>query len=227
MNLQPCLRTALRAVLVAAQLAAIALPGAPLSIETSPAAFPAGAGGRFLQLGRVNDPRAQVTINGRSSATVNGVTISSLAVNGAGAIRGLVSASCRARNATFLLAAAEANGRLAAAALTVRITPDAPPTLEYEDAYLVAPGGALTIRPRLGPSAPGGIEDLSLRRVSPAFSGRLRVNAQGVVAIEDAPANGSYRIAIRATDRCGRRQDATFTLAVGVNLGREDGRGAP
>lgn len=167
MNLQPGLRTALRAVLVAAHLAAIVLPGAPLSIETAPAEFPAGAGGRFLQLGRVNDRRAQVTINGRSSATVNGVTISSLAVNGAGAIRGLVSTSCQARDATFILAAAEANGQLAAAPLTVRVTPDSAPTLEYEDAYLVAPGGTLTIRPRLGPSDPGGIADVFIHRTSP------------------------------------------------------------
>lgn len=192
-----------------------AAASAPAAIVAAPAEFPAGSAGRFLQLGKVKDKRAQVTINGGASATVNGVTISSLAVNGAGAIRALVSASCRARDARFTLQATADGGGVASAPLTVEVTPNPPPTLGYDSLHTVAPGGKLTIIPARGLSDQGEVADIAVHRVTPKFRGKLSVDEQGVVTVSRAPARGNYNVTIRATDNCGADTYAGFTLKVG------------
>ncbi len=192
-----------------------AAASAPAAIVAAPAEYPAGSAGRFLQLGKVKDKRAQVTINGGASATVNGVTISSLAVNGAGAIRALVSASCRARDARFTLQATADGGWVGSAPLTVEVTPNPPPTLGYDSLHTVAPGGKLTIKPARGLSDQGEVARVAVHRVTPKFRGRLSVDEQGVVTISRAPARGNYNVTIRATDNCGADTYADFTLKVG------------
>jgi len=169
-----------------------AAAGAPLAIITAPAKFPAGSSGRFLQLATVKNRWARVTVNGGASATVNGVTVSSLAVNEAGAARALVSTSCKATNAEFTLRATNGKGGAAPATLAVAVTPNPPPTLGYDGTQTVAPGGTLTIKPTSGLTDQGGVSAVTVRRVTPKFHGALSVDAQGVVTVGKAPAGGSF-----------------------------------
>lgn len=186
------------------------------SIRVKRAVIPAGSNGRFLQLAFVRDKRARVTIDGGASATVNGVTISSLAVNEAGAVRALVSADCEATDASFTLRAAIGRDTLAWARLRVFVLNNPPPTLSYGEAQIVAPGGTATIKPARGLSDQGRIASVAVRRVTPRFKGRIEVDEQGVVSISKAPSRGSFKVTIRATDDCGEYTDASFTLQVAV-----------
>ncbi|MGE0127292.1 MAG: hypothetical protein AB7U82_04215 [Blastocatellales bacterium] len=192
----------------------------PAGIRVKRAVIPAGSNGRFLQLAFVRDKRARVTINGGASATVNGVTISSLAINEAGAVRALVSTDCDATDARFTLRAAIGRDTLARAVLRVLVLNNPPPTLSYDEAQIVAPGGKATIKPASGParglSDQGRIASVTVRRVTPRFKGRIEVDEQGVVNISKAPSRGSFKVTIRAADDCGEYTDASFTLQVAV-----------
>ena len=70
-----------------------------------------------------------VTVNGGASATVNGVTVSNLAVDGAGNMNADVSASCGAADATFTLTVTDSGGLSATAVLSVDVTNEMTPPL--------------------------------------------------------------------------------------------------
>ena len=69
-----------------------------------------------------NPASLSVTVNGGASATVNGVTVSGLAVDATGNVTANVSASCGASDATFTLAITDSGGLSASAVLTVEVT---------------------------------------------------------------------------------------------------------
>jgi hypothetical protein len=181
---------------------------------------PAGSRGGLMQIAFVRgNKRTQLTVNGGVTATVNGVTLSSLAVNGAGAVRALVSADCRARDAHFTLRAEDSRFAPAVATLRIAVLPNSPPALSYDTTQFVAPGGALMIKPGYGPSDQGGIARVFLRRVFPRFGGELSVNEQGIVTLNRAPLRGSFQVTVRAVDDCGAFKDASFTVKVGGGNG--------
>ena len=70
-----------------------------------------------------------VTVNGGASASVNGVTVSDLAIDAAGNVRANVSASCGASDATFTLAVTDSGGLSATAVLTATVTIETTPPL--------------------------------------------------------------------------------------------------
>jgi hypothetical protein len=83
-------------------------------------------------LGTVNDiedPRntLTVTVNGAASATVNGVTVSSISVNPEGLVTAVVGAESGASSASFTLQVTDTGGLFAEATLNVTVTPEAIP----------------------------------------------------------------------------------------------------
>ncbi len=93
-----------------------------------------GAAASTSQIATVSDAEqpantVTVTINGGTSATVNGVTVNSISVDGAGNVTASVGASCSASNASFTLTATDNQGATANATLTVNVTPSTAPTI--------------------------------------------------------------------------------------------------
>jgi hypothetical protein len=64
-----------------------------------------------------------VTVNGAASATVNGVTVSSMSVDASGRVTASVGADSNASNASFTLRGADSGGLFAEATLIVTVTP--------------------------------------------------------------------------------------------------------
>ncbi|HEY7184267.1 MAG TPA: PxKF domain-containing protein [Blastocatellia bacterium] len=90
------------------------------------------AGASTASLGTVNDtedPRdtLNVTVNGAASATVNGVTVSSISVNPKGLVTGVVGADSGASNASFAFRVTDSSGLFAEATLNVTVTPETVP----------------------------------------------------------------------------------------------------
>ena len=68
-----------------------------------------------------------VTINGAASATVNGVTVSSISVNASGQVTASVGAACKASNASFTLRVTDSMGLFSEATLNVTVIPETTP----------------------------------------------------------------------------------------------------
>ncbi|MEP7337594.1 MAG: putative Ig domain-containing protein, partial [Acidobacteriota bacterium] len=72
-----------------------------------------------------------VTVNGGSSATVNGMTVSGISISGAGAVTANIIASCTAINASFTLTVTDSATTSNSATLNVTVTANSAPTLTY------------------------------------------------------------------------------------------------
>ena len=153
-----------------------------------------------------------VTVNGGASATVNGVTVSGISVNAAGAVTASVVASCAATNASFTLTVTDNQSETATATLTVNVTANTAPTLGSYPASSVAAGGSTTVTPGAAPSDNGTIN--SLTASAPGFTGTLSVNAAGVVSVSNAGPAGPFTVTVTATDNCGASSTASFSLTV-------------
>ncbi|MFN0112273.1 MAG: HYR domain-containing protein, partial [Blastocatellia bacterium] len=95
----------------------------------------AGAAASNSQIATVNDGEdaentLAVLVNDAAMATVNGVTVSNIAVSAAGLVTADVAANCTATTAMFTLKVTDSGGLTATATLTVTVTPDnMPPTI--------------------------------------------------------------------------------------------------
>lgn len=179
----------------------------------------AGSGATTPIIGQVSDAEQaanslQMTVNNAASATVNGVTVSSLFVNATGQLLANVNVLCNTSNASFTLRAVDDEGGAALAILNVNITPNLPPTLVYAATHAVGLGAALTINPTAGPSDNGGVSQVSILSVMPALSGTLTVNNAGVVTVGNAGPLGAHTVTIRAVDNCALITTTSFTLNV-------------
>ena len=155
-----------------------------------------------------------VTVNGGASATVNGVTVSGIAVDASGNVTANVVASCTATNATFTLRVTDSNGAFNEATLTVNVTPNTPPTVGTYSTTNLTSGGGTTVTPSAAPADNGSITSATAT-ASGAFTGTLSVNpTTGVVTISNANPGGSYTISVTYTDNCGATTIPTFTLNV-------------
>ena len=88
-----------------------------------------GAPATNLTIATVSDPDQAadmlvVTVNGSTSETVNGVTVSNITVDAAGEVKADVVAACGAMNAGFTLRVTDSEGLFAEAALDVTVTPE-------------------------------------------------------------------------------------------------------
>jgi hypothetical protein len=159
----------------------------------------------------VTDPR-------RTSAdepvTINGVTVSQVAVSAAGEVTADVVADCTASEADFTLIVRDNTNALATATLTVTVQANTPPLLTYA-APMVVLGGNLTVPPLSGPSDNGSLKSLTVQSVTPGFAGTVAVdNTTGIVSIGNAGLVGSYTVNVLATDNCGAATTASFPLVV-------------
>ena len=170
------------------------------------------------QIAAVNDAdtganSVTVTVNGSSSATVNGVTVSGI-LNTGGNVTANIVADCTATNASFTLTASDGQGGSATDTLTITVTANSAPTLTYNTPQTVTEGNSLTISPATGPSDNGSVSSIVVQDAG-GYPGSLSVdNSTGVVTVNNAVSPGGYNLKIRATDNCGAQTDATFTLTV-------------
>ncbi len=152
-----------------------------------------------------------VTVNGNTSATVNGVTVSNLAVNN-GVVTADIVADCSATNAGFTLTVTDNNNATAMATLNVAVTANTAPMLSY-NSQSTNYGGALTVTPAMATDN-GSIASFALQSQG-TYGGTINVNsATGAVTFGNVRPVGMHTITIRATDNCGLTKDASFTLTV-------------
>ena len=154
-------------------------------------------------------------VNNAASATVNGVTISGLSVNSAGAVMANVVAACGATNASFALTVTDSGGTPISASFDVTVTANTPPSLVYPTSITVSNGVngvGQTISPTVR-SDNGTITSFTL--LSDLKPGDLSVNqATGVVKVEKPLQPGPHPVTITATDNCGAIRAFTFLLIV-------------
>ncbi|MBK8316553.1 MAG: ExeM/NucH family extracellular endonuclease [Acidobacteria bacterium] len=159
-----------------------------------------------------------VKVNGGTSATVNGVTVSNITVDAAGVVKADIVAACTATNASFTLRVTDSGGLFAETTLNVTVSANTPPVLSYAAVQNVIAGNGLTVNPATGPSDNGSVSTIIVQNKG-TFTGNVTVNAAGVVTISNAAPLGSHTITIRATDNCNSVTDATFTVAVSAITG--------
>jgi hypothetical protein len=155
-----------------------------------------------------------VTVNGLSSATVNGVTVSGISINGSGNVTANVLAACGASNATFTLTVTDNQNVSSQATLMVSVTPNTAPTLGvYPATGPVAIGSNQTVTPDAAPNDNGSV--VSLTASAPSFGGTFSGDpAAGVISITNASPAGTFIVTVNATDNCGATSTKTFTLVV-------------
>ena len=154
---------------------------------------------------------ASVTVTVTSANPANGVTISNL-INAKGNILADVVASCDATSAVFTLQASDGSSSVTET-LNITVTPNAAPTLSYEN-QTVDLGGKGAVVPATGPSDDGDLNPIVLQSIG-TFTGNISINdTTGTVRFSNAAPAGTHSITVRVTDNCGVTTDAHFTLTV-------------
>jgi CSLREA domain-containing protein/uncharacterized repeat protein (TIGR01451 family) len=196
-------------------IGAFEAPFAP-TITATPVTIHQGVTANSVAMATVSDAlngdsSVVVTVNGGSTATVNGVTISNI-LNTSGSVTAQVAADCAATNASFTLTATDAGGGASIATLNVTVTVNTAPVLSYNTATATQ-GGSTTINPATGPSDDVAVTSITVE--SPGtYTGTISVDSvTGIVSISNAGPLGSHTITIRASDSCAFT-DTQFTLNV-------------
>jgi len=154
-----------------------------------------------------------VTVNDGASATVNGVLVSGLSVNGAGQVTASVVASCGASNATFTLTVTDNQGATANANLDVNVAANTPPMLGTYPSTTVSLGSSITVTPNAAPGDSGSV--VSLTASAPGFTGTFSADpVSGAITTTNAGPLGNYTVTVTATDNCGAATMTTFSLGV-------------
>ncbi|MBI1759805.1 MAG: CSLREA domain-containing protein, partial [Acidobacteria bacterium] len=196
----------------------VTLNNAPTITASSPLARQQASPGFNSQIATVSDVEQAagtltVLANDETLFTLNGVTISNLAVNASGQVTADLVASCTATDATFTLKVIDSLGASNTAALTINVTDNGLPVLNYA-AQTVAAGAALTVSPAAGPNDNGAVSTIALLSQG-TYTGTISVNnGTGVVSFSNAKPGGTHTITLRVTDNCGASTDASFSLEV-------------
>ncbi len=180
----------------------------PTIVAAGPLTRTQGAPATVSPIATVNDAdqpanTLAVNVNGGSSATVNGVTVSGITVNAAGQVSATVGASCGASNASFTLRVTDSFGAFATATLTVNVLTETTPPVINPIANVVAtlPNGSATSMPVTFP-LPTATDNC------------------GSVTVTTTPVSGSIfqlgttTVNVTATDSNGNTATATFTVTV-------------
>ena len=145
-----------------------------------------------------------VTVNGSSSATAGGVTVSGIAVDSSGNVTADVSAGCGATNASFTLKVTDSGNQMSTAALNVTVTNETTPPVINPIANVV-----VTL-----PSNYNG-STIAVNFPLPSASDNC-----GSVNVMTDPVSGSQfpvgttTVNVTATDAAGNQSFATFTVTV-------------
>ncbi|MBI1761758.1 MAG: putative Ig domain-containing protein, partial [Acidobacteria bacterium] len=156
-----------------------------------------------------------ITINGNpTTASSNGVTVSSVAIQPSGAVTANIATTCAATTATFALVVTDNQSATGTGTLTVTVTPNMPPMLSYNNQTVVA-ATTPTIPPASGPSDNGTFTIGSVS-VTPNNGGLgvLLNQSNGVVTVLNALLIGNYTVTVPITDNCGATTNAQFTVTV-------------
>jgi CSLREA domain-containing protein/uncharacterized repeat protein (TIGR01451 family) len=180
---------------------------------------PMGTVASNVQIATATDPdqplnTLAVTVNGASSATVNGVTISNITADSAGVVRADIVVGCSsASSATFTLAVTDSMGETGTAMLPITVVANPPPTLGSYPSTTVTVNTGTAVTPSAAPTDNGTVA--SLTASAPAFTGTFAGNpATGVITITNAGPVGNYTVTVTATDNCGTQATTTFPLQV-------------
>jgi uncharacterized delta-60 repeat protein len=146
-----------------------------------------------------------VKVNGATSATINGVSLSNLTIDATGAVKAVVQTGCLSTNAAFTLAVTDTGLLPDSEALTVTITPDTQPPAITCPANLIAVTSPIC-------SSPG---STTLGYTLPAFTD----NCPGASVVCVPPPNASFplgatTINCRVTDAAGNTAGCSFTVTV-------------
>ncbi len=171
-----------------------------------------------------------VRVNGSSSATVNGVTVSNIQVASNGTVTADVVADCGATDTSFTIGVTNSSNLSATAILTINVSPNSPPVLgNYPSAGIINIGTGTAITPDAAPSDNVSISSISVN--ANGFTGNLSVDgATGVITVNNASPAGTFTITVTATDNCGATTTREFSLVVngapivsGQNITRQRG----
>ena len=149
-----------------------------------------------------------VKVNNAASATVNGVTISNIAVSSTGNVTADVAAACGAANATFTLKVTDPGNLSATAVFNVTVTLETTPPV-------IAPISNVTVYLPVGSTA-------TSRIVS--FPMPTATDNCGTVTVTTNPASGSSFplgatiVTVTATDSSGNIATSSFTVTVLYNF---------
>ncbi len=153
----------------------------------------------------IEDPATAlaVTVNGGSSATVNGVTLSNIVVNANGTVNASIAANCGASNASFTLRVTDTGQLSAQTELNVSVTNESTPPVIGPISNVIAtlPNGSATSMPV-------------------AFPLPTATDNCGSVTVTTSPISGSAfslgttTVNVTATDAVGNTSTAAFTVTV-------------
>jgi dipeptidyl aminopeptidase/acylaminoacyl peptidase len=149
-----------------------------------------------------------VTIDGGSSSTKNGVTVSGIGVNASGALSATIAASCGASNASFTLRVTDSGGKTTEATLNVTVT------AEDQDPVLVLPDNIVTYL---------ALNSSDISKVV-NFTAGATDNCDGSPTVVASPPSGSAfsvgttTVNVTATDASGNAANGSFTVTVFYNF---------
>jgi len=164
-------------------------------------------------IGSVNDAEdaentLSVMVDGISSSTTNGVTVSGIGVSAAGALTANIAATCGASNASFTLRVSDSGGKTADATLNVTVT------AEDKDPVLILPSNIVT-------SLAMNSSDIA-KIVN--FTVSANDNCDATPNVVATPASGTAftvgttTVNVTATDASGNSAEGSFTVTVLYNF---------
>ncbi|MCY7375207.1 MAG: HYR domain-containing protein [Pyrinomonadaceae bacterium] len=171
------------------------------------------AGASNSSIASVNDAEdaentLSVTVNGSSSATSNGVTISGIAVDSSGNATANIAATCGANNASFTLRVTDSGALFAEAILNVAVT------AETISPMISLPSNIVTNLP-LNSTDTGKIVNFTI-------SATDNCDANPTIAAVPAPGSafavGITTVNVTATDASGNMATGSFTVTVLYNF---------
>ncbi|HSK72136.1 MAG TPA: Ig-like domain-containing protein, partial [Pyrinomonadaceae bacterium] len=196
-----------------------------------------GSAASNSQIATVTDPdqtlnTLAVTVNNGASATVNGVTVSNIAVDASGNVTADIVADCTATDASFTLHVTDTPGESTATTLNVTVTTNTAPTVgNYSNTTVNAGSSGTVVTPDAAPADNGSIASVTASASPNTFTGTFVGNTTtGAVTINNAAPFGVYTVTVTVTDNCGTTTTTTFQLTVnatptitGATISRQQG----
>jgi hypothetical protein len=167
--------------------------------------------GAIAQVNDVEDAlnTVTVTVNGAASATINGVSVSSISVDASGEVTASVGADCKASDASFTLRVADSGGLFAEATLHVTVNPETiPPVIACPvNVVMTLPPNTMDTGVAVNYPAPSATDNCT---ASPTIT---TSQASGTVFTV-----GLTTVNVTATDAANNQATCSFTVMVRYNF---------
>ncbi len=167
--------------------------------------------GAIAQVNDVEDAlnTLTVTVNGAASATVNGVTLSSISVDASGQVTASIGADCGASDASFTLRVADSGGLFAEATLNVAVTPERIPPV------IACPANVVV-------TLPPNTTDTGMVVNYPEPTATDNCTASPIITTSQASGTvfpvGLTTVNVTATDAANNQATCSFTVTVRYNF---------